>query len=385
MNVAFIPVRGGSKSIPLKNIKLICGKPLVYWTVKAACGCKYIDKVYVATDSDEIRRTAESFRQEAEMFSKLEVINRSEESASDTASTEFAMLEFADRYEFDNIVLIQATSPLLTSGDLNRGFEVFEEDGTDSVLSVVRQKRFIWGYDHNGFAYSKNYDMFHRPRRQEFDGYMVENGAFYISSKKDLVKFQNRISGNIKTVEMHEDTFFEIDEPSDWVIVETLMKKRGIVGTSRIPEIKMFLTDCDGCLTDGGMYYSEAGDELKKFNTRDGMGFALLRSKGVMTGIVTSEKVELNRRRADKLKLDIFEYDCKDKAATIKHICEEKGVPLDNVLYIGDDINDIEALRMVGYGCCPADALPQVKNIADYVTQAKGGEGVIREIVEMLY
>ena len=386
MNVAFIPVRGGSKSIPLKNIKPIGGRPLVYWTVKAACGCRYIDKVYVSTDSDRIRDTVEGFKNgsEAAFFTKVEVIGRSAESASDTASTEFAMLEFASNYEFDTIVLVQATSPLLQASDLDRGFEAFETEGTDSVLSVVRQKRFHWGNDANGYAHPTNYDVFHRPRRQEFDGYLVENGAFYISSKTDLIRYQNRVSGNIKAVEMNEDTFFEIDELSDWVIIEALMKKNGISAPSGIPEIKMFLTDCDGCLTDGGMYYSEKGDELKKFNTRDGMGFALLRKRGIVTGIVTSESVDLNRRRAEKNKLDILEAGCKDKLSTITRICSERDIPLSNVCYIGDDINDIEAIRAVGYGCCPADAMPEVKAVADCVTKAKGGEGVIREIIEQI-
>lgn len=386
MNVAFIPVRGGSKSIPLKNIKPISGKPLVYWTVKAACMCMYIDKVYIATDSDKIKETVESFKMgiEAELFSKAKVIGRSAESASDTASTEFAMLEFAQQYEFDNIALVQATSPLLQSSDLDRGFEAFQTDGTDSVLSVVRQKRFHWGNDENGFAHPTNYDVFHRPRRQEFNGYLVENGAFYISSKADLIKSQNRVSGNIKAVEMNEDTFFEIDEPSDWVIIEALMKKNGITAPFEIPEIKMFLTDCDGCLTDGGMYYSEHGDELKKFNTRDGMGFKLLRDKGIITGIITSEDVDLNRRRAEKLKLEILEAGCKDKAKTIKRICEERGIDLQNVCYVGDDINDIEAIKMVGYGCCPADAYKQVKDVAKYISAAHGGDGVIREIIELI-
>ena len=386
MNVAFIPVRGGSKSIPLKNIKPIAGKPLVYWTVKAACGCQYIDKVYVATDSDKIRQTVESFKQgsEAELFSKAVVIDRSAESASDTASTEFAMLEFADNYEFDNIVLIQATSPLLVSDDLNRGFEAFNEEGTDSVLSVVRQKRFHWANDGQGFAHPTNYDVFHRPRRQEFDGYMVENGAFYISSKAGLIAHQNRVWGNIKAVEMNEDTFFEIDEPSDWVIIEALMKKNGISAPDDIPEIKMFLTDCDGCLTDAGMYYSEKGDELKKFNTKDGMGFALLRQAGIITGIMTGEDVDLNRRRAEKLKLDILEPGCRDKVAVLERICAERGISPENVAYIGDDINDVDVIAMVGYGCAPADAVPSVKAAAKYVTTAKGGEGVIREVVEKI-
>lgn len=384
MNVAFIPVRGGSKSIPLKNIKPISGRPLVYWTAKAACGCKYIDKVYVATDSDIIKETIKSFKVgiEADLFAKAEVIGRSAESASDTASTEFAILEFAENYEFDNIVLVQATSPLLQSKDLDCGFEAFNEEGTDSVLSVVRQKRFHWANDKSGFAHPTNYDVFHRPRRQEFDGYLVENGAFYITSKDDLIKSQNRISGNIKAVEMNGDTFFEIDEPSDWVIIEALMKKNGITAPSEIPEIKIFLTDCDGCLTDGGMYYSEHGDELKRFNTRDGMGFALLRQKGIITGIITSENVDLNRRRAEKLKLDILEAGCKDKVATVKRICEDCGINLSNVCYIGDDINDLEVIKSVGFGCCPADAMPEVRDAAKYVAKTKGGEGVIREVVE---
>ena len=386
MNVAFIPVRGGSKSIPLKNIKLICGKPLVYWTMKAACGCKYIDKVYVATDSEAIKETVKKFKTgiESKIFSKVQVIDRSAESASDTASTELAMLEFAENYEFDNIVLIQATSPLLTNLDLERGFEIFTEKDTDTVLSVVQQKRFHWENDEKGFAHPTNYDVFNRPRRQEFKGYMVENGAFYISSKKDLIKSKNRVSGNIKTVEMNEDTFFEIDEPSDWIIIEALMKKNGICVSDNIPEIKMFLTDCDGCLTDGGMYYSEKGDELKKFNTRDGMGFKRLKEKGIITGIVTSENVELNRRRAEKMKIDILELGCKDKASTIKNICKDRNIDLKEVCYIGDDINDLEAIKIVGFGCCPADAVSEIREVADYVAVSKGGMGVIREIADKI-
>lgn len=386
MNVAFIPVRGGSKSIPLKNIKVICGKPLVFWTVKAACECSYIDAVYVSTDSSMIKDTVESFKkgENDNIFSKVKIIGRSAETASDTALTESAMLEFAKNYEFDNIALIQATSPLLTGVDLDRGFKLFEEDETDSVLSVVPQKRFNWEIDENGFSKPINYDVYNRPRRQDFKGYYVENGAFYISSKVDLLRTQNRVSGKIKTVEMSEDSFFEIDEPSDWIIIEALMKKRGFTECCSAPEIKMVLTDCDGCLTDGGMYYSEKGDELKKFNARDGMGFKLLREKGILTGIITSENVDLNKRRAEKLKLDVLEVGCVNKLAIVKRICDERNIDLENVAYIGDDINDLEVIQFVGYGCAPADALPKVRNAARYVTSANGGEGVIREVADVI-
>lgn len=149
-------------------------------------------------------------------------------------------------------------------------------------------------------------------------------------------------------------------------------------------EIKMFLTDCDGCLTDGGMYYSENGDELKKFNTKDGMGFSFLRKKGIITGIVTGENVQLNLRRAEKLKLDVLESGCTDKLATVKKLCEKYQISLDEVAYVGDDVNDLEVIQSVGFGCCPANAVSAVRRAAKYVTAAKGGEGVIREVIELL-
>lgn len=383
MNVAFIPVRGGSKSIPLKNIRSICGRPLVYWTVKAACSCSRIDRVYVATDSDVIRETVESFHDDP-LFSKLEVIGRSAESASDTASTESAMLEFAQGYEFDNIVLVQATSPLLCGDDLDRGFETFDRPDTDSVLSVVKQKRFHWDEDESGLAFPTNYDVFHRPRRQEFKGYFVENGAFYITSKRLLLESGNRVSGRIRLVEMDEDSFFEIDEPSDWLIIEALMKRKGMDARPDLGRIRLFLTDCDGCLTDGGMYYCESGDEMKKFNTKDGMAFSLLKRNGYLVGVVTGESVDLNRRRFEKLKVDFYEPGCKDKLEYVKRLCEDNGLSLENVLYIGDDVNDLPLLKAVGFSCCPADANAEVRGQVDHVSSLKGGEGVIREVVDML-
>lgn len=388
MNAAFIPVRGGSKSIPLKNIRPMCGKPLVYWTVKAACECSRIDQVYVATDSGKIKETVESFG-----FAKVTVIGRSEESASDTASTESAMLEFAKERAFDNIVLIQATSPMLLAEDLEQGFKVFDEEGTDSVLSVVRQKRFHWREEETGCVSPANYDVFHRPRRQEFDGYLVENGAFYITCREDLLKSKNRVSGRIKAVEMNEDTFFEIDELSDWVIIEALMQKNGIASSKedlaslrkKAADIRIFLTDSDGCLTDGGMYYTENGDEMKKFNAKDGMGFRMLREKGIVTGIITGEDVEIVRRRAKKLKMQEVHCGIENKLEVVKAICEKYQCTLENVAYVGDDINDIEVLRFVGMGFSIADAVDGAKEAACYVTVKRGGDGALREIIDAFF
>lgn len=386
MNVVFIPVRGGSKSIPLKNIKEICGKPLVYWAAKASCESKFVDKVYIATDSNVIKEKVMEFTQNSseQFWSKLQVISRNSENASDTASTESVMAEFSEKYEYDNIALVQATSPLITADELNRGFELISSHEADSVLSVVRQKRFNWCIDREGFAHPENYDINRRPRRQEFDGYLVENGAFYITSKKLFEKSLNRLSGRIKVVEMPQESYLEIDEPLDWVIIENLLKRRNEKPQNDGHKIKLFICDCDGCLTDGGMYYSESGDELKKFNTKDGMAFELLRKMDIKTGIITGEKTNLLRRRAEKIKADFFVDGCKNKIEALEKICSDTKIKMEEIAYVGDDINDLEAIKRVGISCCPKDAVTEVKKVVSYISEKKGGEGVIREFVDFL-
>ena len=136
-------------------------------------------------------------------------------------------------------------------------------DGYESVLSVVRQKRFIWKYD-GGKAEPANYNPQFRPRRQEFEGYLVENGAFYITDREALIKSKCRISGMTAIVEMPQYSYFEIDEISDWIIAEQLLKKNtgpdyGEYLEDKLRTIKALFMDSDGVLTDGGMYYSETG------------------------------------------------------------------------------------------------------------------------------
>ena len=377
--VAFIPVRGGSKSIPLKNIKEISGRPLVYWTIDAAVGCPQIDRVYVSTDSDKIKAVVETYIRENGTGDKLVCIGRSAETANDTASTESAMLEFAGKYDFEHMILVQATSPLLEAADLSAAISKYEKEGYDSMLSVVRQKRFVWNEGRNGCE-PANYDYMHRPRRQEFDGMLVENGAFYINTKEALLANGNRLGGRIGAYEMDESTYFEIDEISDWIIVEKLLDRKKKAANT---DIKVFLTDCDGIMTDGGMYYSEHGDELKKFNTRDGMAFEIMRRHGIKTGIITGENTKLVAARAAKIKADYFYQGIKDKLAVIKEIAMAEGVGLEQIAYMGDDIYDAESLREVGLGITVKDACREAKDAADVVLDLRGGEGVIRASLDL--
>ena len=375
--IAFIPVRGGSKSIKNKNIKKINNRPLIYWVLDALTDCKLIDKVVVSTDSDEIRNTVNEYGNK-----NILVINRSKEVSTDYASTESVMLEFANRYDFENIILVQATSPLLNKEDIENGLKEYEN--ADSVLSVVNQKRFIWSNTKN--SHPINYDYLNRPRRQDFDGFFVENGAFYITSKKLLLKNECRISGKINAVVMDEESYYEIDEPSDWSIIENLLKMKHETSdlSEKIRKIKCLLVDCDGVLTNGAMYYTENGDEIKKFSTKDGMGFKLLKEKGFLTGIITGEDVQLVKRRFEKMNLDILFMGVSDKLSVLNQICEDYKLAYDEIAYIGDDINDIDVIKNVGFGCCVNDSVKSVKNNADYITHSKGGDGAVREVIDLL-
>ncbi len=219
MNIAFIPVRGGSKSIPMKNIKEICGKPLVYWTTKAANDSVCIDKVVVATDSDEIKNIVKSFN-----LSKVEIYDREATNAQDTSSTESVMLEYLKKANLgmnDNFFLIQATSPMLKSIHIDEMYQKFIKENSDSAFSCVLTKRFFWTKE----GESVNYDYKNRPRRQDFEGYMLENGACYINSVENILRDKNRLSGKKTLYEMPEYTSYEIDEPDDFLIIEELMKR----------------------------------------------------------------------------------------------------------------------------------------------------------------
>jgi N-acylneuraminate cytidylyltransferase len=382
MTIAFIPVRGGSKSIPLKNIKPFCGKPLVCWNIEALENCPEVDEIIVATDSDKIEETVTS-----RAYRKTKVYRRSAENACDTASTESVMLEYIHyaQLKADNIfMLVQATSPLTETIHFTEALEMYGKGEYDSILTCVRNYRFFWNED----GTSMNYDYKNRPRRQNFAGMLMENGAFYINKVGNILESGNRLSGHIGIYEMPEYTATEIDEPDDWVVLENLMRKHVLSKREEKKKpIKLFLCDVDGTLTDGGMYYSENGDELKKFNTRDGMGFQLLREAGIKTGIITSEVTKIVENRAKKLKVDFLYQGKRDggKLAVAKEICERLGITLDEVAYIGDDVNCVDLLTAVGMKACPVDACEEVKAIAGiHVMTKKGGEGCVRDIVEFL-
>lgn len=379
LTVAFIPVRGGSKSITKKNIITLNGYPLIYYTLTAASKCNSIDKIFVSTDDHEISSVVNNLN-----IPKVQTISRSPETATDSASTESAMLEFANNFDFSTIVLIQATSPLTESYDLEIALKRFHENSFDSMVSLVNQKKFIWSAD-SEVSRALNFDPSKRPLRQEWQGYFVENGAFYITNKNGLLTSGCRVSGRVGHYIMSDVNQFEIDEPDDLAIIENLLKRRKSSELKILPGVKVIATDVDGVMTNGKMCYSNDGNESKDFNTRDGMAFELLRQVGIKVGIVTSEDTTIVANRAEKIKADFLFQGIKDKKSCLESYCFDNNLTLSEVLFIGDDLNDLEIMKACGYSVCPNDAVEIIRKAAKYVAKANGGQGVVREVFETFF
>lgn len=209
--------------MPLKNIKMLAGRPLIDWSIRAALDSGIFSDVYVSTDHDKIAEVA--------VESGAKVFRRSAETATNTASTELAMIEFADaKPDFDILCLIQATSPLLTPTHFREALMQFESVGADSLVTAVRTHRFLWKVDKKGFATAKNYVPEKRPRRQDWDGELIENGAFYFTKKALWQKNKCRLGGKIALYEMPEHTLTEIDSLVDWEVMKNLCEEFGYKG-----------------------------------------------------------------------------------------------------------------------------------------------------------
>jgi CMP-N-acetylneuraminic acid synthetase len=214
--VALVPLRGGSKGIKDKNIKPLFGKPLCYWVLEAASCAAEVDEVYVSTDSQKIANVVES------LGLGVQVIERPDSLATDSATTEAVVEHFLSVLSPKVLITIQATSPLLQSSDIDAAMSQFRKNDLDSLISINRLKQFLW--NENGTPL--NYDPRNRPRRQDFAGAIVENGAFYISKRTTILKHGSRIGGKVGFFELSEAGRLEIDDMVDFRIADLLLRYR---------------------------------------------------------------------------------------------------------------------------------------------------------------
>ncbi len=376
--IAIIPLRAGSKGIPGKNKKKLLGRPLYQWVLGEAIFSD-LDEIYVFTDDVEI---LEQIQKEYTWTNKVKGMQRSQESATDIASTEQAMLELAKNInnDFDLICLLQATSPLTARKDINNCLLKVEKENFDSALTLVEAKRFIW--KENGT--SINYEYLHRPRRQDFEGLLIENGAVYVAKKDIFLKNQNRLGDKIGIVKMPEDTLIELDEISDWIVLEKLMLNRLSQSKKRPAPIKAIVFDVDGVFTDGTVAVSDKAELFKQFSLRDGMGIEILRQSGIIPVVITSEVSLIVKTRMNKLKIEHLYLGVKDKYSFLQNVLIKLKIQKNEVAYIGDDINDLANLVSVAWGISPSNAVNTVKSNVDLVLNNPGGNLAIREAIEFI-
>ena len=383
--VAIIPARSSSKRIPKKNIRLLAGKPLIAYSIEAAKNSKYIQAVFVSTEDKKIAKIAKDYG--------AKVIWRPKELATDTASSDSVLLHFAENVDFDMLVFLQCTSPLTTSKDINGALEMFLSQNYDSVLSVCEDRG---GFFCGGFLWSKeskpiNYDYRNRPRSQELEKVYRENGAIYIMKKKGLVKYKNRLHGKIGLYVMPKERSYEIDDPEDFEFIEKLIEKGCILTcyhidiSKKIKKIKMILLDVDGIFTDGTVYVDSYGREILKFSRIDGKGIELLREKGFILGVITSEMSKVIDIRMKKLKIAEIYTGVKNKLKIYEKLKNKYNLKDENICFCGDDIQDIPVLKKAGLSICPKNAQEEVKKICDYIINKNGGEGFVRALQRLFY
>ena len=208
--LSVILARGGSKGIPSKNIVDLNGKPLISYTIEASLQSN-VDETWVSTDSSEIASVSSTYG--------ASVIDRPNEISTDTSQSEEALLHFTDNHDFDIMVFIQPTSPLLKSIDINKGLELMSR--YDSILSVTREHWIPkWSMDMNPL----DWEIDNRPMRQDKEETFLENGAFYITKRKNLLQSKLRYSGKIGFVEMPLSRSFQIDTLDDLNLINTIIR-----------------------------------------------------------------------------------------------------------------------------------------------------------------
>ncbi|MEE9213869.1 MAG: acylneuraminate cytidylyltransferase [Thermodesulfobacteriota bacterium] len=376
--VAIIPARGGSKGIPNKNVISFVGKPLLAWTIEQAQSSKLISDVYVSSDNEEILKIAKKYG--------ARTILRPKEISGDTATSESALLHTLSQInERPNyIVFLQATAPLRLQDDIDNAINKIINDNADSLLSVTESREFIWKKLGEEFK-SISFDYKNRQRRQELDSIYYESGSIYVFKPEILEKYMCRLGGKIAIYLMEPWQKVDIDDYNDLELCEWLYRKYMVRENNKIDpdKIELIVYDFDGVMTDNTLIIDQTGNESVKVNRSDGLAISKINDMGIKQIILSTERNPVVRKRAKKLGLFCL-YGVSNKKEALEKYLEMNRINKDKVVFVGNDINDIEVMRYVVYSIAPCNAHEEVKKIAKITTKSKGGDGVIRELLDMI-
>jgi YrbI family 3-deoxy-D-manno-octulosonate 8-phosphate phosphatase len=349
----------------------------------AARSARRIDKVVVSTDDPSIAEVARSHG--------AEVIWRPLELASDTASSESALLHTLaslseQRYEPELTVFLQCTSPLTLAEDIDATIDKLIEERADSALSVAAFHYFVWKrLGHTGEAQGVNHDKRVRLRRQDREPEYLETGAVYVMRTAGFLQAKHRFFGKTVMHEMPLERVCEIDELVDLDVAELRLQKRAQAARAEaLPwPLQALIMDFDGVHTDDRVLVDQDGREAVVCNRRDGLGLEQLRKTGLPMLVLSKEQNPVVQARCKKLGLPCLSG-IDAKLPALERWCAEHSVSLAHTVYVGNDVNDSECLAAVGCGVAVADAHPEAKRRARFVLERAGGQGALRELCELI-
>ncbi|MBO6936281.1 MAG: acylneuraminate cytidylyltransferase [Deltaproteobacteria bacterium] len=381
--VAIIPARGGSKGVPRKNIRDLAGRPLIAHAIGAAKDALLVDRVFVSTDDTEIAEVARRHG--------AEVIERPAALASDGASSESALLHAltqlrAEGEDPELVMMIQCTSPLTSAADLDGTVQRLLDAGADSSFSAVPFHHFLWQEDDGGAVRGVGHDGAKRKRRQDLaHPPLLENGAVYVMRVEPFVESETRFCGATVAYVADAERALEIDDPLDFAKAEAaarFLDRRS--AAERLPgRPSAVVFDFDGVFTDNAVLVKEDGTESVRCDRGDGMGLGLLRAAGIPLLILSKERNPVVTARAKKLRMECLQG-IDDKLPALLAWLAERDLDPATAIFVGNDVNDLECMRGVGFAACPSDAHESASGAADLVLSKPGGHGAVRELCDLL-
>lgn len=374
--VAVIPARGGSKGVPRKNLRRVGGVPLVARAIATAREVAAIDRVVVSTDDPEISAVAREWG--------ADVVGRPPELAGDEATSESALLHaletLAERgIDVGVLVFLQATSPFIDPRDLAEAVRRVAEGRESCVFSAIESWGFLWRPTPAGMV-GVNHDAAVRPRRQDREPEFLETGAFYVMSADGFRTARHRFFGRVGVAVVRERNALEIDTEEQLAIASALAP---LVAPAPPLDVDALVTDFDGVHTDDSVLVGDDGREFVVVNRADGMGVGLLRRAGVPVLILSTETNPVVGARARKLGVEVRQG-LADKASALLAWAADTGVELDRVAYLGNDVNDLACLELVGWPIAVPQSHPRVLAAARIVLGSSGGRGAVREVAERI-
>ncbi|MEP7240606.1 MAG: acylneuraminate cytidylyltransferase [Devosia sp.] len=379
--IAILLARGGSKGVPGKNLRKVGGRTLVARSIIAAKSSRGVDDIYVSTDDPAI--AAEARRWGAR------TIDRPAGLSGDSATSESGWLHaIADIREdypgIDRLVFLQCTSPFTTGADIDGCLDAMAAADASCSLSVVEDHSFLWQRSADGRSIGVNHDETkQRQRRQDLPPAYRESGAIYCVMSEDFERVGRRFCGPAALFPVDHPPV-EVDSVADLALCSALAMSRGEMGGIDPSTVRALVMDFDGVHTDDTASVDENGIESVIVSRRDGMGIEMLRQSGRFEMLILSKEANsVVVQRAAKLKVECMQSR-EDKVADLDSWLRAKGLQWSEVLFVGNDRNDLGALRRAGYSACPRDAHDSVTGIVDWIIPADGGRGAIRAIADRL-